>query len=76
MEELRFSNELKLRQQMRKRGWTEDMIREALSTTGIPAVGKQGPATRYVHPVTGQSVVVDDASGVIFHVGKRGFRYD
>jgi hypothetical protein len=76
MDELRFSNEPKLREQMRKRGWTDDMIREAMTTAGIPAVGKNGPATRYVHPVTGQSVVVDNATGGIFHVGKKGFLYD
>jgi hypothetical protein len=40
------------------------------------ATGKAGPALRYVHPVTGKSVVVDAATGEIFHVGGEGFRYD
>lgn len=73
---LRFSNETKIRQQMRTRGWTEPMIHEALQTPGIPAQGKKGPATRHLHPRTGQSVVVDNATGEIFHVGGEGFVYD
>ena len=73
---LRFSNEPKLRAQMRKRGWTVEQIREALATTPVASRGKRGPALRYVHPVTGKSVVVDAASGEIFHVGGEGYRYD
>ena len=73
---LRFSNEAKLRRQMRKRGWTETSIREALATTPIPAGGKLGPAWRFVHPSTGQSVVVDQASGEIFHLGGQRYRYE
>lgn len=73
---LRFSNESKLRKQMRKRGWTEQEIREALATPGLPAQGKQGPALRHVHPVTGKSVVVDEATGEIFHVGREGYEYE
>jgi hypothetical protein len=73
---LRFSNEPKLRAQMRKRGWTDGQIREALVTAPVAARGKRGPALRYVHPTTGKSVVVDSASGEIFHVGGEGYRYD
>ncbi len=76
MEPLRFSNEKKLRKQMRKRGWTDTMIREALATVGIPTQGKLNPATRFVHPRTGQSVSVDDLTGEIFHVGEARFNYD
>jgi hypothetical protein len=76
MEPLRFSNEAKLREQMRARGWTEDQVRETLATEPIPASGKLGPALRYVHPTNGKSVVVDAATGEIFHVGGEGFRYD
>lgn len=60
---------------MKKRGWTEKEIQEAANTKGIPAVGKNGPATRYVHPVTGKSIVVDNATGEVFHVGGEGFKY-
>jgi hypothetical protein len=73
---VRFSNERKLRKQMRKRGWTEQQIREAMSTTGIPAIGHLHPATRYVHPVSGKSVTVDDVTGEVFHVGGEGYSYD
>jgi hypothetical protein len=54
---IRYANEPKLRAQMAKRGWTEAQIGEALRTQGIPIRGKEGPATRYVHPRTGRSVV-------------------
>lgn len=76
MEPLRFANEEKLRKQMRTRGWTEEQIREALATSPAPATGKRGTALRYQHPVTGKSVVVDAATGEIFHLGGEGFRYD
>jgi hypothetical protein len=71
----RYANEAKLRAQMAKRGWTEAQIVEAMQTDGIPIHGKKGPATRYVHPETGRSVVVDDATGEVFHVGGEGFEY-
>lgn len=32
-------------------------------------------ATRYVHPTTGQSVVIDDLTGEVVQVGGPGFRY-
>jgi hypothetical protein len=60
---------------MARRGWTEAQILAALQTQGMPARGKKGPATRYVHPETGRSVVVDDATGEVFHVGGDGFEY-
>ncbi len=73
---LRFSNEAKIRQQMKARGWTDALVLEALQAPGIPTRGKKGPATRHVHPTTGKSVVVDNATGEIFHVGGEGFMYD
>ena len=72
----KYGNPDKIQKQMKKRGWTEDQIVEAMDTKGIPAAGKNGPATRYVHPETGRSVVVDDATGEVFHVGGDGFKYD
>lgn len=72
---VRYANEAKLRLQMAKRGWTEMQIVEALRTPGIPTRGKKGPAIRYVHPTTGRSVVVDAATGEVFHVGGDGFEY-
>ena len=75
-EPLRFANEPKLRRQMRKRDWTDQMIREALMAVPVAARGKAGPALRYVHPETGKSLMVDAATGEIFHVGGEEFRYD
>jgi hypothetical protein len=43
----------------------------------IPAVNQVNPAnsaTRYIHPTTGRSVVLDDTEEVI-HVGGDGFVY-
>jgi hypothetical protein len=33
------------------------------------------PATRYVHPETGRSVIIDDLTGDVIHVGGDGFIY-
>lgn len=33
------------------------------------------PATRFIHPKTGQSVVIDDVTGQVIHVGGPGFKY-
>jgi len=64
---------------MTRRGWTSDQINEAilggqklLATNNVtPANG----ATRYVHPVTGRSVVVDDVTDEVIHIGGDGFVY-
>ena len=50
--EIRFSNEQKLRKQMRKRKITEEMIRRALASPFEPWHGKLGPAFRYRDPET------------------------
>ena len=72
---LRFSNAVKVQRQMTQRGWTEKKILEALQTAPVAAVGKLGPALRYIYPVTGKSVVVDANTGERFHVDGEGFRY-
>ena len=67
----------KLRQ-MQQRGWTEPQVKEAFENgQQFPALNKAtgGPATRYVHPKTGQSVVIDDATGQPIHFGGPGFKY-
>ena len=64
--------------QMAKRGWNERQIGEALSTKGIPArnaVNLGNPATRHVHPETGQSVVIDNRTNEVIHVGGENFDY-
>ena len=68
----------KIQRQMRSRGWTSDQINEAFEggqqfLAEVKWNGRE--ATRYVHPETGRSVVIDDASGDIIHVGGDGFGY-
>lgn len=70
----------KIKRQMGTRGWTPDLIDEAVQQgRAFPAVNKLGgantPATRYVHPGTGQSVVIDNATGQVIQVGGPLFRY-
>jgi hypothetical protein len=64
---------------MRHRGWTTDQITEAIRHgQKFPAVNNVHPgnaATRHVHPTTGRSVVVDDVTGEVIHVGGDGFVY-
>ncbi|WP_298123069.1 hypothetical protein [Brevundimonas sp.] len=66
-----------LARQMRARGWTLAQIEQARLGRAIPTVNREtgGPASRYVHPVTGRSVVIDDGSGEVIHVGGDGFIY-
>jgi hypothetical protein len=69
----------KILRQAPRRGWTEGLIREAIETGAqFSAPNKLNPlnsATRYVHPATGQSVVVDNVTNAVIHVGGPGFRY-
>jgi hypothetical protein len=64
---------------MRKRGWTNTQIDEAIAG-GLkqPAVNQVNPgngASRYVHPGTGRSVVIDDVTREVIHVGGDGYLY-
>jgi hypothetical protein len=65
--------------QMEKRGWTSGQITEAIESgerfAAENLVNKGNAATRYVHPTTGRSVVVDNATSEVIHVGGDGFRY-
>src|ERR1700730_2478828 len=65
--------------QLAQRGWTLELIDEALASgRRHPApnyVNRGNTATRYVSPRTGQSVVVDDQTGEVLHVGAPGYRY-
>jgi Colicin E5 ribonuclease domain len=68
----------KIARQMPTRGWTQAQINEAIATgEQIPAVNyaNGNPATRYVHPTTGQSVVVDNVTGQVIQVGGPGFLF-
>jgi RHS repeat-associated protein len=65
--------------QMVQRGWTPDQINEAIRFgQRFPAINNINPghsATRYVNPTTGRSVVIDDVTGEIIHIGGDDFVY-
>jgi hypothetical protein len=65
--------------QMKQRGWTPQRIDDAVQTgQKLPASNNINPsngATRYVSPDTGQSVVIDNVTGEVIHVGGPGFKY-
>ena len=60
-------------------GWTLQQISEAIRNgQQFQAVNNVNPgnaATRYVHPATRRSVVVDNLTGEVIHVGGDGFVY-
>src|SRR5215467_6058652 len=63
---------------MARRGWTPSQIDEAVrSGQRIDAIDKASgnPATRYINPETGQSVVIDDITNEVIHIGGPGFVY-
>jgi len=63
--------------QMNQRGWSEQQINEAIRFgDSHPAINKVNPnngATRYVHPTTGRSIVIDNTTGSLLQVGGDGF---
>ena len=65
--------------QMLRRGWTPQQIEDAIQNgQRFPAENLINPAngaTRYVSPETGQSVVIDNVTGEVIHVGGPGFQY-
>jgi hypothetical protein len=65
--------------QMRQRGWTQQQIDDAIERgQRVPAVNNINPAngaTRYINPTTGRSVVLDNVTNEVIHVGGDGFRY-
>jgi hypothetical protein len=64
---------------MLQRGWTPDQITEAIQNgqkvSAVNLVNPDNAASRYVHPTTGRSVVVDDVTEEVIHVGGDGFVY-
>jgi hypothetical protein len=68
----------KITRQMEQRGWTSDQIQNAFDNgEPVNAINKAtgGAATRYINPETGQSVVIDNSTGEVIHVGGPGFQY-
>ena len=61
---------------MSQRGWTERQINDAiLNGNSYPAPNNINPsnnATRYVHPSTGRSIVIDSVNGNLLHIGGDG----
>jgi hypothetical protein len=64
---------------MQQRGWTAAQISEAIRDgqkfAAVNLVNPSNAATRYVHPTTGRSVVIDDVTEEVIHVGGDGFVY-
>ncbi|MCL6505378.1 MAG: hypothetical protein K6T86_22110 [Pirellulales bacterium] len=64
---------------MAQRGWTPQQISEAIANgQRFPATNNVNPgnaATRYVRPTTGRSVITDNVTGEVIHVGGDGFLY-
>jgi len=60
-------------------GWTAEQINDAIATGArYPARNYVNPgntATRYVNGETGKSVVIDDQTGEVLHVGASGYQY-
>lgn len=68
----------KKQRQMQQRGWNDKQVQEAVDKgEQIPAINKEtgNSATRYVHPETGKSVVIDDVTGQPIQFGGKGFKH-
>jgi hypothetical protein len=68
----------KIKGQMAVRGWTPEQIDEAVkSGNRVDAINKSNgnPATRYVNPSTGRSVVIDNLTGEVIQVGEDDFQF-
>lgn len=66
-------------EKMEKRGWTEAEITEALTRgrqfSTDNCVNYDNAAIRYMHPETGRSIVIDDSTRELIHVGREEFLY-
>lgn len=67
------------RDKMEERGWTEAQITETI-TRGKQfsidnCVHHDNAAIRYMHPETGRSIVIDDSTRELIHVGRDDFLY-
>lgn len=68
----------KIESDLLKRGWTPQEIQEAYENgEQVPAINKANgeAATRYINPTTGKSVVIENGTGEVIHVGGAGFKY-
>ena len=64
---------------MEARGWTPEKIDDAIQNgkqyEAPNNINPANGATRYESPTTGQSVVIDNVTNEVIHVGGPGFRY-
>ncbi len=68
----------KINRQMTTRDWTPQEIDDAVRNgQRIDAINKANgnPATRYVNPQTGKSVIIDDVTNEVIQVGGRNFSF-
>jgi hypothetical protein len=74
-----FKSSTKWANQLLQRGWTEEEIADAIANgKSVPAPNNINPgngATRYISPSSGKSVVVDNVTQEVIHVGGPGFKY-
>ena len=72
-------SQAKWENQMKQRGWTEQQINEAIkfkdSYSAPNNISPSNGATRYIHPTTGRSIVIDNVTKGLLHVGGDGFKY-
>jgi hypothetical protein len=70
---------LQWQNKMRQRGWTPAQITEAIERgqklTATNNVNPTNAATRFVHPTTGRSVVLDESTSEVIHIGGDGYVY-
>jgi hypothetical protein len=52
-----------------------EAIQKGKKVTAVNQVNPANSATGYIHPTTGRSVVVDDVTEEVIHVGGDGFVY-
>ncbi len=52
-----------------------EAVTKGKSFPAVNSVNKANTATRYVHPKTGKSVVIDDVTRELLHVGEDSFKY-
>ncbi len=74
-----FKSEQRWQNQMTGRGWTLEEIDETIANgEQAPAPNRVHPentATKYIDPKTGKSLVRDDITKEILHIGKAGYDY-
>lgn len=66
----------KLNSQAKGRGITKDVVRRAIQRPGVPGQGKFSNSTRFTDPTTKKSITIDNKTGEVFHLGKKGYKHN